>query len=126
VWGWGWGVPRNSREPELAMRLIMTILSHDRHTAELEEFPILRVRKDVAPVWPVARRLNEVGDAQLANGRGQYIDWPKRAGMLEQIEQRIVRAYRELIVDRHYGTSEHPIDRAVIEAKLHEILDVAD
>jgi serine/threonine protein kinase/ABC-type glycerol-3-phosphate transport system substrate-binding protein len=126
IWGWGWGVPRNSREPELAMRLIMTILSHDRHAAELEEFPILRVRKDVAPEWPISKRTNEVGDAQLATGRGLYIDWPKRAGDLERFEQRINKAYREVIVDRHYGSADHAIDRAVIEGKLRQILDVTD
>ena len=102
VWGWGWGVPRNSREPELAMRLIMDIMSRDRHAAELEEFPILRVRKDTSPTWPVSRRLNEVGDQQLADGKARYVDWPKHAGEIEQIEQRIERAFRDIVIERHY------------------------
>jgi serine/threonine protein kinase len=123
VWGWGWGVPRNSRQPELAMRLILDILSHDHHAAELEEFPILRVRKDVSPVWPVSKRTNEVGDAQLANGKGRFVDWPKRAGELEKIEARIDRAFRDIIVERHYKTEDHPIDRAAIESRLHKLLD---
>jgi serine/threonine protein kinase/ABC-type glycerol-3-phosphate transport system substrate-binding protein len=123
VWGWGWGVPRNSRQPELAMRLILDILSRDRHAAELEEFTILRVRKDVSPVWQPAKRVNDVGDAQLANGKGRFVDWPKRAGEIENIEARIDRAYRDLIVERHYRSNDHPIDRAVIEQRLHKFLD---
>src|SRR5207237_2426915 len=79
VWGWGWGVPRTAHEPELGMRLIMTILSHDNHAAELEQFPILRVRTDVTPTWAVAKRVNDVGDEQLGNGRARFVDWPKHA-----------------------------------------------
>jgi serine/threonine protein kinase len=123
VWGWGWGVPRNSREPELAMKLIMNIVSRERHTAELEQFPILSVRKDVQPVSPIARRVNEVGDAQFWNGRARYIAWPIRAGELEQAEERIERAFRDIIIDRSYRGVAVAIDRAKIEARLRAILD---
>ena len=64
VWGWGWGVPRTAHEPELGMRLIMTILSHDNHAAELEQFPILRVRTDVHVLAPGALPRQEVGKAR--------------------------------------------------------------
>ncbi len=123
VWGWGWGVPRTSREPELALQLIMDILSRDRHGAELEEFPILRVRDDVAPRWPLSRRLNEVGDEQLGHGRARFVDWPKRAGEMEQMELRIERAFRDIVIDQHYRGPAQAIDRAVIESRLHSILD---
>jgi hypothetical protein len=123
VWGWGWGVPRTSHEPDLAMRLIMNILSKDRHTAELEEFPILRVRSDATPEWPLARRLNQVGDEQLANGRARFVEWPKHPGEIEQIEMRIERAFRNIVVERRYHTSKAHIDRAEIERRLKGILD---
>jgi len=123
VWGWGWGVPRNSREPERAMRLIMDITSRERHAAELEAFPILRVRKDVSPKWSVSRRLNEVGDQQLGSGRARYVEWPKRAGEIEATEQKIERAFRDLVIERHYRGPSQPIDRAMIESRLHKFLD---
>jgi serine/threonine protein kinase/ABC-type glycerol-3-phosphate transport system substrate-binding protein len=123
VWGWGWGVPRNSRQPELAMRLILDILSQDRHAAELEQFTILRVRKDTTPAWQPSKRVNDVGDIQLANGKGRFVDWPKRPGEIEKIEARIDRAYRDIIVDRRYKGPDGTIDRALIETRLHKFLD---
>jgi len=123
VQGWGWGVPRTSREPDLAMRLILYMTSRDRHAAELEEFPILRVRNDVSPRWQLSRRLNEVGDAQLSGDRARFVDWPKHAGELEQIERRIGRAFRDLVIERRYRGAAQPIERSIIEARLHELLD---
>jgi hypothetical protein len=123
VWGWGWGVPRTAREPELGMRLILNMLSRDRHGAELEEFPILRVRGDVAPKWTVSKRANAVGDEQLGNGRARFIDWPTRAGEMERIEQRIDRAFRDLVIERHYRSDTQVIDTQTIQAHLHAALD---
>jgi hypothetical protein len=74
-------------------------------------------------VWPVSKRVNAVGDFQLANGRARFVDWPKHVGEVEQIEARIDRAYRDIIVDRHYASDGRPIDRSVIEAHLHKFLD---
>ena len=105
------------------MRLIMAMDSRDRHGAELEEFPILSVRKDTSPTWPVSRRLNEVGDQQLADGKARFVAWPKHAGEIEQIEQRIDRAFRDIVIERHYRGETAPIDCAVIESRLHKFLD---
>ena len=123
IGGWGWGVPRNSRKPELAMRLIMDIVSFEQHKAELEAFPILSVRSDVQPIQPVAQRLNEVGDQQLANGKARHVEWPRRAGEIEAIELRIEQAFREIVFERHYGAKGQTIDRATIEQRLHRVLD---
>jgi serine/threonine protein kinase/ABC-type glycerol-3-phosphate transport system substrate-binding protein len=122
VWGWGWGVPRNSREPELAIKLILAILSKANHAAELEEFPILSVRKDVTPTWALSRRINQVGDGQLGD-RARFIDWPRRAGAAEELETRVENAFRDVILERHYRIGTKRIDRAEIEARLHRFLD---
>jgi serine/threonine protein kinase len=123
VSGWGWGVPRNSRQPELAMRLILDILSRENHAAELERFPILRVRNDITPTWSVSKRVNEVGDAQLADGKARYVAWPTRPRKVEVLHDRIERAFRDIVIERNYSGRDRVIDRGVIEDRLHALLD---
>jgi hypothetical protein len=61
-----------------------------------------------------------VGDFQLAHDRGRFIDWPNAPAM--SVIERIDCAC-DLVVERHYGSEGHPIDRTVIEARLHKFLD---
>jgi hypothetical protein len=121
ITGWGWGVPRNARQPELAFRLALFMLTREHHQAEIERFPLLGVRTDIKPTGQLAQELDRLGLAQFRQG-GRLLAWPSRPGDIEQALRRIERAYRELIVERGYRGPGRPVDRARLGARLRELL----
>jgi maltose-binding protein MalE len=45
--GWLWGIPKNAPEPELALKLALSITSYKPHLEESQNFCIIPVRRDV-------------------------------------------------------------------------------
>ena len=47
TFGWFWGIPKSSPEPELALKLAQFITSHENHLRECKNFFLIPVRKSV-------------------------------------------------------------------------------
>jgi hypothetical protein len=45
--GWLWGIPKNAPEPELALKLALSITNYKPHLEESKNFCIIPVRRDV-------------------------------------------------------------------------------
>jgi hypothetical protein len=122
--GWGWGIPRTSGMPEQALRLLLYILSAERHGAELERFPILSARSDVHPTWHLSRRTNEIADGMFKNGAYTIIPWPTREEETEKRNEAMERAFQKIILERGYLEvgSNTRISRNLIEKSLRQLL----
>ena len=126
TFGWFWGIPNNSPEPELALKLVEYITSHSSHLNECRNFFLIPVRKSVRNA--LTEVLNTDWKAQVykksieqfeING-GRVVPRFKRLDDYEEFLHDYYDAFEEIVIKMRYSPQGHKgrVDRNFIRENI--------
>lgn len=126
TFGWFWGIPRHSPEPELAYKLAMYITSYTPHLQECKKFLLIPVSKRVKEALRVNLKSSWKNEfyleslEQLRINGETFVPRFKTLGDYEEFLHDYYDAFEEIVIKRRYSLQGHEgrVDRNFIRENI--------
>lgn len=126
TFGWFWGIPKDSPEPELAYKLARFITSKESHLEECKNFFLIPVRKDASDKLNVDLKSNWKYEIyitslkQLKLNRETFVPVFKTLADYQEFLDDYYHAFEEIVIKRKYSPEgpKGKVDRNFIRENL--------
>jgi ABC-type glycerol-3-phosphate transport system substrate-binding protein len=126
IFGWFWGIPKNSPEQELAFKLARFITNKENHLRECQNFYLLSRRNDVSDALKENERKDWQSEVytksheQFLINDDQFVPRFKTLELYQEFLEKYYNAFEHIVMKKRYSppNAERRVDRNFIRENL--------